>query len=271
MRNIVIGLALLLAAIAGGIFFAVSRAKAARLARDKRIRMEIEQRLAVEATPEVIAKASQFEWPLAAPTMSLKEVDEAIAAHVEKTVHPRFSTAEDLGNIVREGRKRFRVYKPGEQVTFRIFAPLGKDSKVSGTLIVVSEGKIHVGSRWIDRGDVHESVQARFFPDVSQRYVDGFVKQRVAEVKQQKAQYAAGLRKKATVAIHWQAGYVKHPESGAWVSREEAVNHIREQTTDRVTREVYIDNGYLLKDGAWCPKSLWDKFRELLNRPSPPD
>jgi hypothetical protein len=226
------------------------------------VKAEIQARIDAEATPEALARETGLAWPLTAPVKTVAEVNEAIKAAVEKEVTRRYAGADDMGRLGAEAQAKYRVYKVGERVSFRTMAPLGKDAPVEGMLIAVSEAKIHVGNRWINRNDVPEEVQARFYPELASRAADRYVKTRLAQVRQAREAYAAAGYRKLTPAFFRDAGYALHPDTGAWTAATEIVDLLRARKIEAIATDVCTARGYVLKDGKWVKKTLIDKLAD---------
>ncbi|OGV89382.1 MAG: hypothetical protein A3K19_33820 [Lentisphaerae bacterium RIFOXYB12_FULL_65_16] len=229
------------------------------------VKAEIQARVDAEAAPEVLAREAKLAWPLTTPTKTVAQVSEAIETAVEKEVARKYAGADDVGKLGAETREKFRVFKVGDRVSFRTMAPLGKDAPVDGILVAVSEQKIHVGSRWIDRGDVPEEIQARFYPDLAARAADQYVKAKLAAVKKAREAYAAAGHRKLTPIFFGNAGYAQHPDTGAWTASQEVIELLRERKIAAITTEIGTARGYILKDGQWTKKTFLEKINDTKN------
>jgi len=261
---IVFGTAVLV--IVGGIVGGVFWVRANHREFETKVAAEIEQRTNEEANLEVIAKRERLGWPLRAPIKTKAEVAEIVDVYVKKRAAKEFSARSNLATIVKAAEQKYGLHKPGDHVSFRLRGGTGMAVLVEGRFRGVSEdkGTILIGDRRIRRSDMEHVDQVRFYPELSARYVKEYVQNTTVELRRERIAYSEALRRNTIPIGMRKAGYVQHPETGEWCTRQEAAEAHVKTTSGRIEREVYSRNGYLFRDGVWRPPWLLERVRHML-------
>jgi len=236
-----------------------------------RVTVEVNRRV----NPEELALKYNLGWPVEPPTMTVDELRQHIDRLVELAVEKMHPIA-GLAEIEAEARKKFVVFKRGDQVEFTIRGGVGMNTLVTGTLRDIGEERIRVGNRWVLRSDMAEKDLPFFYQDAAEQAIASFITSQSLLFNRRREAYAQDIRSRFTEKLFKDHGYVFFRRN--WTAKtdlfETIVRSYRQKAQQEVQQPIeemiFTQNGYILRQepgqaGEWMPKSVMDRLQSRLH------
>lgn len=235
---------------------------------DKQIRKIVRKKVDEVVDPEKIAKKYRLPWPIPGPTKPADEIAATVEELVKAAVEEQYPESR-IEEIKKEAIDRFKMYVPGEKVTFTIRGGVGRGSYIEDEIFYnKTDVRVQVGSRWINRIDIQEEDQARFYKNVNSVVVDRFAARNIANFREEQARF----RKRKELEIGSQEynkyNYTYMRKSNKWLPLKKAfsmmVNKTRrkyeKQFKPQVENQIFPQHDYVKKEGEWMPQHIWDEI-----------
>lgn len=200
---------------------------------------DIEARVEVEVGTTVrrrdIALEKQFEWPLKAPKLTLREMAERVHAAVAEALEERFP-AQSLEESMQQIRERLKPWEAGSKVSLVLRGGVGPNAFASGILHEVTPLRVRVGSRWVLRRDLSDEDEARLYKEVHAPLLEKLLNVERLRFEARRDGWREDHQAEVEQRLCRQNGYTQI--AGQWIARWNIVERIYTQRRDRLAAEV---------------------------------
>jgi len=208
----------------------------------------------------------------------LEECRELAEIRSQAILQERFpaEAAEALAaRLALEAERHYKMFKIGDQVNFLIRGGVGPGSAVAGMLVDVTEERVRVGSRLINRVDLDDDAQARIYPDVNERVKKNYVIMHSAREQAIRANRLDEIRHEVYPPIFATAGFIPDVttansdwQSGrvdAWIAPRMLAEKVQAALLTEASRRYFRENmagrGYVFTNAGagvqeWVPERV---------------
>lgn len=230
---------------------------------------KIEEEVAKQCAPEIIARANGIPYPIKQVTQPL-EMLYAEARKEATEQADKIYTKEKEDAIAIETMKQHSQFQLGEKITILLVAKDGRE--ISGKLHDFNRNTVHIGTRWIKMGDIDLESQKRFFEDTCaelqkrkmtmarkkyQNQKEDYIEMTLKQTLPQKLFDSGFYPKNSDIS---KSGYMKISN---WTSlqelfdekKQEAEEEAEEKIRPEITNKIMTKNGFVF-DGIqkeWIP------------------
>ncbi|MDD4539914.1 MAG: hypothetical protein PHT80_12925 [Lentisphaeria bacterium] len=178
-----------------------------------------------------------------------------------------------------EAERQYAMYKIGDRVNFVIRGGIGPGSTVEGMLIDVTEERVRVGSRLINRIDMDDETQARFYTDVNERVKKNVVIMQSAREQAIRANRLDEIRCEVYPPVFTAAGFIPDVTTAnsdwhsgradAWIAPKALAEKVQAalltEASWRYFRENMAGRGYVFTNAGagvqeWVPERVLRKL-----------
>lgn len=182
------------------------------------VETRLRARLAERIKPRTVAEDLGLSWPVRPTTKSLADVHDDIRTKLAAEVKAKWP-AKSFAEFEAEVKATFRIYKTGDEVSVTIRRGPGLESTVKGRVREIGPGTIHIGSRWVARGDLEPRDLAHFEPELAAKEIGRRARKAHNQYSRERKAFLSETQKRLVKELHTAAGYIWR--GGDWVSAKE--------------------------------------------------
>jgi hypothetical protein len=189
--------------------------------------------------------------------------------------YPAALIEASIERLTKEAEERFALYKLGDKVSFVIRGGRGPGSRVEGTFIELLEERLRIGNRLINRMDLDEETEARFYVEVHERVKRNYLIVQKAREQAILENRMDDIRQELYPPIFIEAGFIpdvtiansdwRSGRLDTWITPQMLADKLQStlqaQTRTRLFQENMARSGYVFADpgsgtAEWIPERV---------------
>ncbi|OGV67470.1 MAG: hypothetical protein A3K18_29125 [Lentisphaerae bacterium RIFOXYA12_64_32] len=255
---------------------------------EEQIKTRVEAEANRQVTKQALAEKMNLGWPVDPPSKTSAQIKEELTHRINGDVDARYPKS-DIDRYKKDAAEKYKLFQPGDEVEFVIRGGVGPNTNVKGKLREVQAGAILINnpSRRIARTDIEEETLARFYADLSEKYIERDLRVKMIHRNNNIEGTTKELQLKYYPQAYREAGYVPRRKEFAksikpeyWVAKSDVLDHFYEkekaakidEITGQIRQDVFTEAGWIFNEklGEWTPKvesqSLVSKLKKLLGK-----